>query len=421
MLISRKTVGKALYWTTFFMLVCQFLITDLGLPSIIMIWLDIVVLLGVLLYIRKLGKYVDSTATILCLIVCFFWVISSFIGLVWNGSSPVLYLHALRLSGKYFLLFFISAFSLKKNDILSYFRLLQKFLWLNAIMCTFQYFVGGYRGDHCGGFFGTGNTNGWMNIYLCIITAYMICSYVYGKCKIKPLLTNCILCAYIAALAEIKFYFFELAIIFILAIVLSKPSTRKIIAGVAGVVLLLMLSQLVDVLWSSSSSDAFTLEGIRYYFSDKAYGYASVGDLGRIGGISRSNDIFFEGNNSLVGMGLGMCGYGTSFFSRYGHLHYIWFSYLHVYLEQGWMGIILYVLFFAVIFYSSRKIKKYTEDSSGLTECLTLFAQCIAVVGLILMWYNTTVTNYQAYFLFVAMAFPFALINQEKRPAGYDD
>ena len=421
MLISRRTLGKALYWTTLFMLVCQFLITDLGLPSIIMVWLDILILLGVLLYIKNLGRYVESTETTLCLAVCIVLIISSLIGLVWNGSSPVLYLHAFRISGKYFLLFFIAAFSLEEKDILSYFGLLQKFLWLNAIMCTFQYFIGGYRGDHCGGFFGTGNTNGWMNIFLCIITVYMISSYICGQSKIKPLLINCVLCAYIAALAEIKFYFFELAIIFILVIVLSKPSAKKIIAGVAGVMLLLMLSQLVDVLWSSSSSDAFTLEGIRYYFSDKAYGYASVGDLGRIGGIGRANDIFFDGNNSLIGMGLGTCGYGTSFFSRYGHLHYIWFSYLHVYLEQGWMGIILYILFFVAIIYSSRKIEKNTENPSGLTESITLFAQCIAVIGLILMWYNTTVTNYQAYFLFVAMAFPFALINEEKRSVSYDN
>ena len=293
MLIRRNTIGRALYWTTLFMLVCQFLISDLGLPSIIMVWLDILILVGMLLYVRTFRSHVNSTESTIIVWVCIILIISSLIGLLWNSSSPVLYLNALRLNGKYFILFLIAAFSLGKKDILSYFDLLQKFLWLNTIMCTFQYFIGGYRGDHCGGFFGTGNTNGWMNIYLCIITAFMISSYICGRSKIKSVLINCILCAYIAALAEIKFYFFELAIIFILAIVLSKPSMKKIIAGIAGVLLLLMLSQLVDALWSSSSSDAFTIEGIRYYFSDRAYGYASVGDLGRIGGIERANDLFF--------------------------------------------------------------------------------------------------------------------------------
>ena len=415
MKINRNTISKLIYWTTAFMLICQFLISDLRFPSSIMILLDILVLCGVLLYIRKMKQYIpDSNTTVIFLIVLLL-TFTSFAGVLWNRSSIRLFFHGLRINGKYFLLFFIAAFSLKEKDILKFFELLQTFLWINVIACTIQYFLFGYRGDHCGGLFGTGNANGWLNIFLCIITAYTVCSYICGSKKLKHVVLNCMACAYLSALSELKFYFFELAIIFILAIMLSKPSVKKVAVGIVGILFLLFLSQMVDLLWSSSSSSAFTLEGIQYYFSEKAYGYASVGDFGRIGGIGKASKYFFGGKQSILGMGLGMCGYGTPFYSKYSHLHYIWFSYLYIYLEQGWIGLLIYVAFFVFVLVGSRKVGKKIRHLSSTSNCLALFAQCLAVIGIILLWYNTTVTNYQAYFLFISLAFPFALMFQEKR------
>lgn len=415
MIISRNRVSQLIYLTTLFMLICQFLISDFGFPSSIMIVLDILVLCGIFLYFRKFKHYIiDSNTSVLFMIVLLL-VFTSFVGVVWNGSSIRLFLHGLRINGKFFIFFFIAAFSLREKDISKFFRLLQNFLWINVIACSVQYFLLEYKGDHCGGLFGTGNANGWLNIFVCIITAYTVCSYICGSYELKHVALNCIACAYLSALAELKFYFFELAIIFILAIMLSKPSVKKVVVGIAGILFLLVISQMVDLLWSSNSSSAFTLEGIQYYFSEKSYGYASVGDFGRIGGIEKASKYFFGGKQSLLGMGLGMCGYGTSFHSKYAFLHYIWFSYLYIYLEQGWIGLLLYVAFFVFVFIGSRKVGKKIQYPSSTSNCLVLFAQCLAVIGIILLWYNTTVTNYQAYFLFVALSFPFAIMFEEKR------
>jgi hypothetical protein len=63
----------------------------------------------------------------------------------------------------------------------------------------------------------------------------------------------------------------------------------------------------------------FTLEGIRFYLSEKSYGYSSSGDWGRIGGIEKANAMFFRDDLNMLGFGLGSCNYGTSFYYVYGY------------------------------------------------------------------------------------------------------
>ena len=413
MIINQKVMNRIIYWMTLFMLVCQFLIYNIGFSTYIMIVLDLFLVLGTLFCFRNFISGVYRTGSGLTFLVVLLLFGFAVFGCIWNQSSISLYLLGVYRYGKYFLLFFLCAFIFTREGILKLFGLLNIVLWLNVIMCTIQYFVLGYKGDFCGGLFGTSNTNGWMNIFLCLICAYVLSCYACGLANIKKVVSVCLPCIYISALAEIKFFFFELAIIFLLILMFSRPTKRRIALGIAGVVLLLALSQVVELLWSSSSSSVFSLEGILYYFEEKDYGYASAGDLGRIGGIAKLNRMFFGDEYSFFGHGLGMCGYGTEFYKMHGELHYVWFGYLLTYIETGWSGLVLHVAFFVSVLIGTRKIRKLDEGKDPIDTSLYLVAECMAILGIILLWYNTTVKNYPAYFLFMSLAFPFALCGKK--------
>lgn len=409
MVINSKTINIILYITTIFMLVCQFLVNDLGLPSYIMVVMDLAILIGFVLYLKNFPLWIKRTRMLMPLLVFAALYGAAVFGMLWHGSSIFSFFNGFRLTARYFILFFVGAFTLDQDRITSLFKMLRVFLWINVFVCTLQYFVLGFKGDFCGGLFGTGLVNSYTNIFLCLLSTYAIALYIFKKSNIKTLALTLIPCVYISALAEIKFYYFELAIIFVLAIVLSKPSKKKIALGGVGILLLLALSWLVDVLWSAGSSDMFTLEGIQFYLSEKSYGYSSSGDWGRIGGIEKANAMFFRDDLNMLGFGLGSCNYGTSFYYVYGYLHYIWFSYQHIYLEQGWVGIVLYIAFFVTVFLCSRRLRRRMEYEDPMADVMFLITECMAVIGLILMFYNTTVTNYPAYFLFLSLSFSFAV------------
>ena len=110
---------------------------------------------------------------------------------------------------------------------------------------------------------------------------------------------------------------------------------------------------------------------------------------------------FFRNDLNLFGMGLGYCGFDTPFYNRYGGLHYNWFSYISIFLEQGWVGIIGYFTFFVCNILTLRKKKKTakTADAKVVYDVSII----MSVLGIVLMIYNSTVTGYPAFFLFLLM------------------
>lgn len=415
MVLNNRSINRALYALTVFMLFNQLLISAFQLPTEIIVVFELTVLLF-LLYLLPNGirGYLPAALSPQMKIVAL-WLLASLVGLVASSGSVWQYATGLRLYGKYFVVFVIGAFALNRKRVLSLLELFRKMVLLNVALCSFQYFVLGFHGDHCGGIFGTLKTNSWMNVLLCVVSVYMIAFYVHSQIKLRTLLLHCLACVYVAALAEIKFFYFELAMILLLVIMFTKPNRKTITAGIAGVLMLLVLSQLVEGLWSGSSSSMFTWEGIQGYFAEKAYGYSAVGDLGRVGGIAQIDRLFFPDSPNLFGLGMGSCTYGTPFYAKHGYLHYTWFSYLNIYLEMGWVGLVLYILFFLSVAFSSLRARREGAAEAPADKAIHVVGECMGVLGIVLLWYNTTVINYPGYFLFLALSFPFALRKQPKR------
>lgn len=114
-----------------------------------------------------------------------------------------------------------------------------------------------------------------------------------------------------------------------------------------------MLAAIIIAFNNLSEGQAGTLSNINNAI---AYAQQSGGwsyGLPRIGSSSIIQEKFFESPVEYIfGIGLGSAienqlpFLDTSFFNKYGYLNFNWFSFQNLFLQTGWLGIILYVFFF---------------------------------------------------------------------------
>lgn len=416
MKLNKRTNSNLITCTILLLLLVEFFINDIGLPTQLIVLIDIVALIMALYLVVyfKINNFTYLTNLRLVIGVIMIIGLIALFSFIWNKCSIGFAISWFRLYIRPFVFFLITVICLDEKRVYKILNLLNSFVWINVIVCSIQYFLFNISGDRCNGLFGTNNTNSWMNVLLCIVFTYNIVLYINKCTSFKGIVPICIGCIYISSLAEIKFFYFEIGIIIILAIMLSKPNRRTIELGVLGILFLLIASQLIDFIWGATSSGFFSLEGIQEYldFNSRGYGYASVGDIGRVGGIVQLNNIFFKNEINLIGMGPGACCYGTPFYALYSNLHYIWFGYTLIYLELGWCGVLAFILFFVLVVYALFKKQKMEIDMMPRQRSIYFFSIIMAILGVILLWYNTTIINYQGIFLFIAIAFGFV---QEKK------
>ena len=400
LVVNSKYMNRVLYATVFYMFIMGFLVNDMGLPIGIMAILDAVVFLALLYSMRFWSSRFSRTKAGMEIGIYAVLFLVGVIHALLARVSPMLILEGVRNSFRGMATFAVAVCLIQKGTTKKIIRLIERFFQINVVVCTIQSFLLGVSHDNCNGLFGAGKMNSWTNILLCVISVYYISRYMNRLIPLRSVVVNVILCLYVAILAELKFYFFELILIAMVMLLLEKPSWRTFILCVVGALALSGMVTLFIAFWEDNS--IFTVEGIRYYFdTDRSYGYSAQGDWGRIGGIMNATKKFFRNDLNLFGMGLGYCGFDTPFYNRYGGLHYNWFSYISIFLEQGWVGIIGYFAFFVCNTMTLRKKKKTAKTADA--KVVYDVSIVMSVLGIVLMIYNSTVTGYPAFFLFLLM------------------
>lgn len=400
LVINGKSMNRVLCAAVFYMFIMGFLIHDIGLPIGIMALLDIIVAFGLLFSLRSLSKRLSYTKAgtlfTICAVLFFVGVLHALLERV----SPTLILDGMRNSFRGMFTFMVAVCLLQKDTIKKIIHLIELFFRINIVVCTIQFFLLGVSHDNCNGLFGAGKMNSWTNILLCVISILYFSQYMNRLIPLRRVVVNIVLCLYVAILAELKFYFFELIMIAMVMVLLEKPSWRTFALCLVGGLALSGMLTLFIAFWEDSSM--FTIEGIRYYLDpDRSFGYSAMGDWGRIGGIANATKKFFSQSLNLFGMGLGYCGFDTPFYDRYGWLHYNWFSYISIFLEQGWVGTIGYFSFFVVSFLTLRKRRKTAKTADA--RVIYDISMIMSLLGVVLMIYNSTVTGYPAFFLFLLL------------------
>ena len=327
-------------------------------------------------------------------------------------SLPLMAL-AYRRVFRFYLFYFACAVLLNVDTVEKLLDFLVKLQPVNLLLTLFQYFVQRLGQDNLGGLFGVENgANAYSNIFLCIVCTHMVIRYLAKKEKLMPMLLTLGSSLIIAALAELKIFFVEIIIIILLAVLLSNPSARtvKIIAfGACGFVGALML---LGQLFPEHMAILLSLARLAEYTSEAIYGYR----ISRLGAFSDINQIFFKGDiaRNLFGYGFGNCETGSAFYEKYEKYSYTWFTHQVTFLETGYIGVLLYLLFFVMVYIHATISKKANPENAHYYS----FTQIICVLCAVWFVYNQALRMELGYLIFFALAIPAVVRNNWLKSGG---
>ena len=318
----------------------------------------------------------------------------------------------------FFIIFlFMCAYTLRTNDVKRILKNLVYFQFFNIVCVLYEYFVLGYYGDNVGGMFGTASgCNGYLNIYISIITAYVFVLYSNKKATLQTLLFVVLSSIVVAALSELKFFYIELVIIVILATVLSSVNAKSGIVVIVAVLTLFVGFQILTALDPTSAELLQDFDQIDEY-SKTSYGGQIIA---RATPFSQINKYFFDNSvfYNLFGYGFGACessetfGWANSAFSvKYGFLQYRNLSTSMLFVETGYIGIAAFMAVFVYIFVLAQKLKqKYANIRYSY-----VFAQVVSVIVIMNIWYNSSIRREIAYLTFFCLSVFIVQTRDEER------
>ncbi|HII4444041.1 hypothetical protein ACSXCN_02780 [Clostridium perfringens] len=404
------------YLQIFLSVVLNYVTTTLKLPNFLLYIQDLINILLVLFFFKKIIKTICSKEYRSYFFVIGLLIVVLIIGDTINGVNPFLVIWGVRNNFRFLIFWIICICSFNIQDEKRLFNLLNYIQIINFSLVIYQHFVLGLEQDLLGGIFGTqAGSNGRMNIFLCILLCYQTAQYMYKKCSIFSLLWIIVSSMIIAVYSEIKVLYIEIIIILLLTVIISRASKRKILIVVAGALgLLLGLSVLKQF-------DPYTYSIITNFDNVVEYGNMESGgyNISRFSAFSTINNLFFKNNwiYNLFGFGLGSCDtssfsiFNSSFYVNYGWLHYLWFSHQIWFLETGYLGLGLILAFFFVFIYKAIKNRKKMLDGGRIC----VFTCTLVVMIIINLWYNNSIRLENAYLTFACLSFLPIFMKQENK------
>lgn len=389
-----------------------FFIELLRVPNIIKYTIDVFWIGLLFLMIFKRSIMVKKN-TVVSLLLILAFLLYSFTVYLFNYQSPFYFLWGLRNNFRFYVFFFavISFTAIEDVDLI--FKILDVLFWVNAVISLIQYFVLGYDGDRLGGIFGTEvGANAYTMIFFSVILSKSLLSYMSKAESTLFCFSKCGAALFISALAELKAFYIIFFIIMVFSAILTAFSWRKLIIiallGVVAVFSAMLLAALFDF------ENFLSFENIWRVATQEHY--SEAGTLNRLSAIPvLARTMLTEFWERLFGLGLGNCDTSafeicnSVFYQNYGHLRYSWFSCAILFLETGYIGILLFLAFFVVCYImSSRQLK---SGKSYPIYCQ--MAMIMSVICVILTFYNSSLRTESAYMLYFVLALPFIGIKSE--------
>ena len=418
MIINKKTIRLIIRFEIVFTLVIFEIIDLFKLPNTILYILDA---LNIVLFIYLLASKTKKQQFILAeynitkysLIVL---IIGIFLSDIINCVSPFLIIWAFRNSFRFLALFFSSIMVLEEEDVKSIFDLM---IWIqipNVVLTLFQYYVIGTSWDNIGGIFGTqSGCNAYSNVYFCIIVIYAITQYVNGKCTFLRLFLVCGSSLVLSTFGEIKFFYIEFVIIILICMFMTHPSLKKVSALIVSIMTFVIGMTILSAVMPDAYKFFTNFDVFMNYNNTVLSGY----NINRIGAFSHINQLFFHNSilKNMFGLGFGNCEYSSitifnsHFHDIYGGFHYRWFSHQMWFLETGYVGIILLVLFLlSVFFWGIQKRNKLQCNWEW-----GLFANVFSLITIINLWYNNAIRVETGYLVYFALAAPFIILKSKNK------
>ncbi len=335
-----------------------------------------------------------------------------------NYQSIVYFLWGMRNNFRFYVFFFAVVLYFRERDASRSFQILDILFWINVPVTLIQYFAFGYKQDFLGGIFGveTG-ANASTIIFFTIVLSRSLLKCMEQKEKLLLCASKCFVALFISALAELKFFFVFFIAILILSAFMTTFSRIKLLIFIVCAVLVIFASTLLVNLFDFEGFLSF--ENI--WKSATQEHYSSEQTVNRLSAIQTlAKTLVTSFNDRLLGLGLGNCDTSTfaicntPFYQTYGYFRYTYFSVAFLFLEVGYLGLLMYVAFFAFCFFMIRKRIK-------LGLCKKLYgniAIIMAVLAIVLVVYNASLRAEAGYMVYFILALPFirsdSLASEEK-------
>ncbi len=404
------------FWLIFWIIALPFLwgmvFQLLSLPSLLKYTAD-VAWVGLLCFmVLRRNILVGKRVYPLALLVLAFFIYCLVLYLP-NYQSPIYFLWGARNNFRFYVFFFAVTYFFREKDMSKSFEIFDVLFWINLPVTLIQYFGAGYKQDYLGGIFGVeSGANASTIIFFTIVISRSLLKYMEGEERFSLCAAKCAVVLFIAALAELKFFFLFFIIILVMAAFLTSFSWRKLVIFAVCAVLVGLGSAILVSLFDFE--DFLSLEKIWENATQKHY--SSVNTVNRLSAIpTLAETVVVKFKDRLLGYGLGNCDTSafaicnTPFYQTYGHLRYTFFSAAFLFLEVGYVGLVLYTTFFIMCFFMIRKRIKEGR-------CNTLHgrvALIMAALSMILIVYNSSLRAEAGYMVYFVLAMPFVETHKE--------
>ena len=384
-------IGLLPFFLSFLPYSCRYVL-DLG-------WCALLVLL--ILYRRELDF--RPIRPLLYWMLAF--VLTSALFYLFHYRSMINYLWGARNNFRFYPFFAAACLFQTEQDAEAVFRIFDLLFWLNLALSLYQFAVLGLGQDNLGGIFGTEvGCNAYSNLFFVVIVSRSLSRFLNGKEHLISCTMKCSSALLLSALAELKIFYIEFALITVLLLLLNRPSRRSVLlillgsGGLIGAAILLigLYPEFTEVLSPQGLLKA----------AISSRGYTSSGDFNRLTVIPLANEWFLQDPLSqLFGLGLGNCEtshfelLNTSFYQRYGDSHYTWLSTAFLYLEMGWVGLLFLFGFFVL---NERLCARNQRRGGNVIHCQT--GRVLSVCALLILIYNSSLRTEAAYLFYWALA-----------------
>lgn len=398
----------------FFFPAAQAFLTELlPIPDAIKFLCDgFLVLLLLKLFSQRFTKIDNYSMPFVVIVGLFFFI--TLVGYLFNYQSVFYYLWGLRNNIRMFVAFFAFAYLADWEDAKGWIKALDVLFVINFAVVILQYFSG-YGQDYIGGIFGTSKgCNGSLLIFLCIVFAKTILSFMRGEEKMSKCIFVSVASLLVSTLSELKMFFILFILILFMASFMTAHSIKKTLFFAFGAVLVVLFGTLLTILYNDFT-DFLSFDSLIKALTDT--GYATDEDIGRFTALPVISQRFLPGFfRKLFGLGLGNCDssslsmFNTPFFESHQTVHYSYFSYAFLFLETGFVGLALYASFFVASFFVSRKLKKLEMADEFACQMSII----LSVISLILLVYNSSLRMEIGFMLFFVLALPIISANEQR-------
>ena len=398
----------------FFFPAAQAFLTELlPIPDAIKFLCDgFLVLLLLKLFSQRFTKIDNYSMPFVVIVGLFFFI--TLVGYLFNYQSVFYYLWGLRNNIRMVVAFFAFAYLADWEDAKGWIKALDVLFVINFAVVILQYFSG-YGQDYIGGIFGTSKgCNGSLLIFLCIVFAKTILSFMRGEEKMSKCIFVSVASLLVSTLSELKMFFILFILILFMASFMTAHSIKKTLFFAFGAVLVVLFGTLLTVLYKDFT-DFLSFDSLIKALTDT--GYATDEDIGRFTALPVISQRFLPGFfKKLFGLGLGNCDssslsmFNTPFFESHQTVHYSYFSYAFLFLETGFVGLALYASFFVASFFVSRKLKKLEMADEFACQMSII----LSVISLILLVYNSSLRMEIGFMLFFVLALPIISANEQR-------